>query len=597
VDASASKVASSVLKVSNNLAPLVAVLAAAIVIATLAAASVATARATHAAMLEFDALRASQSALIQTEQDVLDEETGIRGYAATADRDLLAPYAPAMERLPDDFRRLRAALLLAGRTDLASSVDELADLEAQWNTQIGIPTLQAPDPRKTARIQARGKAIVDRFRSVNAGVQNALARQLRRVFSDMNARILETTYISALLAALMGAIIAFATALAGRARKRNAEDRQLRSLVSAIPQIVWIADALGNVAYLNGRWYEYTGQSAGDPPATGWLDAVHPEDLKRMLPAWHASVRSGEPFELEYRLRDRDGEYHWFFARALDERDARGSLLRWIGTCTDVDAQHSQFESVQRVANAFAQAQLPDVLPAEARLAFDATYLPAEDMAQIGGDWYDAFALDADRYFFSLGDVTGHGLDAALTMSRIRQAIFSFASLETDPAEILERTNRVLRAQDESVASALCGIVNARTGDVRYASAGHPPSLIVRAHGEIEELTSGAPPLGIEERVGIAAVTALLRPGDRLVCYTDGIIENDRDIQAGGQMLRQVLRALTPFEYVTPARAIRERILGGRRGRDDVAVLVISRLTGAGVAGAAQTPRATVGKG
>jgi PAS domain S-box-containing protein len=360
--------------------------------------------------------------------------------------------------------------------------------------------------------------------------------------------------------------------------------------------MVWIADPAGNVTYLNERWYEYTGQTRGEPPAAGWLDAVHPDDLALMLPAWHASVRSGAPFEVEYRLRDTNGAYHWFVARAVPERDPRGALQRWLGTCTDVDTQHSQLESVQRVADAFAQAQLPEKLPAEARLAFDATYLPAEDVAQVGGDWYDAFALDEDRFFFSLGDVTGHGLYAALTMSRVRQAIFAFASVQNDPAAILERTNRALRMHDEDISTALCGIVDARTGEVRYASAGQPPALILRTSGAIEELTSGAPPLGITDTVGCEPVSAVLRPGDRLVCYTDGIIENERDIEAGERQLREVLRALTPFEFAAPARAIRERILGGRRGRDDVAVLVLSRLAETGVASAAQPPVA-VGKG
>ena len=308
-------------------------------------------------------------------------------------------------------------------------------------------------------------------------------------------------------------------------------------------------------------------------------------------------VRTGTPYEVEYRLRSARGEYQWFVGRALPERDERGRIVRWLGTCTDVDAQHAQLESVQRVADAFAQAQLPESLPRTPEVAFDATYLPAEDLTQVGGDWYDAFALDESRFFFSLGDVTGHGLDAALLMSRVRQAIIAFASVGNEPAAILERSNRVLRMHRETMVTALCGVFDARSGRLQYASAGHPPSLLMRDGGAIREVSSGAPPLGIIDRMRVTAVQEYLAPGDRLICYTDGIIENERDVLAGERQLRTVLAALTPFEAADPAHAIRERILRGRRGRDDIAILVLSRLASSGVSALADDAATAVGKG
>jgi PAS domain S-box-containing protein len=378
---------------------------------------------------------------------------------------------------------------------------------------------------------------------------------------------------------------------------RAHEEKQLRALVAAMPQIVWIADSAGSAEYFNARWYDYTGQREQESLGGSWSDAIHPDDLPGVVSEWNVSVRLGIPYEAEYRIRNLDGRYQWFVVRALPERDSRGHVVRWFGTCTDVDAQHAHLESVQRVADAFAQAQLPEQLPSTPLVVFDATYLPAEDVAQVGGDWYDAFALDQHRFFFSVGDVTGHGLAAALTMSRVRQAIVAFASVENDPASILERTNRVLSMHKETMVTALCGTFDARTGVLQYASAGHPPSIVLGCDGQIREVSSHAPPLGVLERIHVTSCAECLEPGERLICYTDGIIENDRDVVGGEEYLHRVLRSLTPFEGGEPARAIRERVLGGRRGRDDIAILVLSRLDPAGVSLAARDSHVASSKG
>jgi PAS domain S-box-containing protein len=576
VDASAAKVARSALKLYRNSAPLLAVLLATFVIAVLAGASITTTRAADSAVAEYLAVRRSESASIRVVQTQLDEEAGI-GAATQA-------------QMTSELDQLRADLANAGESTLLPAVDRLSALNRAWNAR-------------------HSKTVAEYFHNANDSLQLALQARLRTVFGALTAQVRATAFISGLLVALSSIVVVGVAVLTNKARARFEEEvrrkvvlertaGRFRAMIETIPQIVWIADARGGVTYFNQRWYDYTGQQERDALGEGWIAAVHPDDATKALSAWRDARNSGS-FEIEYRLRNKDGNYNWFVGRASPERDADGSISRWLGTCTDVEAQHAQIESLQRLADAFARAQLPETLPSTPLVYFDATYLPAEDAAQVGGDWYDVFPLDGDRFFFSLGDVTGHGMEAAVVMSRVRQAFVSFASIDAQPAVILKRANHVLRMHKESMVTALCGVFDARSGEVTYASAGHPPSLIRRPDGSVRELSGKAPPLGIVDDFRAEPARAHLQAGDILICYTDGIIENERDLPRGEEKLRAVLRKLTPFEFAQPALAIRERILGARRARDDVALLVIARRGIPVDSGTTPAPRAAqaAGKG
>jgi PAS domain S-box-containing protein len=125
--------------------------------------------------------------------------------------------------------------------------------------------------------------------------------------------------------------------------RKNAEDslRQseevLRALANTIPQLAWMADAEGAIVWFNERWYEYTGSTPEQSTGWGW-EAVHdPAVLPAVLEHWHESVRTGEPFEMEFPIRGADGEYRWFLTRVNAVRDRHGHVVRWFGTNTDVD--------------------------------------------------------------------------------------------------------------------------------------------------------------------------------------------------------------------------------------------------------------------
>jgi PAS domain S-box-containing protein len=127
--------------------------------------------------------------------------------------------------------------------------------------------------------------------------------------------------------------------------------RQFRELADSMPQIVWAAGPDGCFDYYNRRWYEFTGRPEGISGDESWSDVVHPDDQTECLNRWHAATQSGDPYEIEYRLREKGGTYHWFLRRALPVRDPAGLITRWFGTCTNIDAvKHT--EDVLRRANA-----------------------------------------------------------------------------------------------------------------------------------------------------------------------------------------------------------------------------------------------------
>ena len=107
-------------------------------------------------------------------------------------------------------------------------------------------------------------------------------------------------------------------------------------LGDAMPQMVWSTLPNGDHDYYNARWYDVTGGPEGSTDGEGWADMFHPDDQPEAWQRWSHSLASGEPYEVEYRLRRHDGIYRWVLGRALPVRDGAGAIVRWIGTCTDI---------------------------------------------------------------------------------------------------------------------------------------------------------------------------------------------------------------------------------------------------------------------
>ncbi len=526
-------------------------------------------------------------------------------------------------------------------------------------------------------------------------------------------------------------------------------DEDYRALAETIPQMVWATGPDGYHEFFNGRWYEYTGLTSEQSFADGWNLAVHPDDHAGTLAVWQRSLRSGDAYDNELRLRRHDGVYRWFFASARPVRDAAGTVMRWFGTCTDIhdrvsaentlqflldaaemlgasldvertldslarlavprlaesaavympepdgalgarvlihqdpakvalawelvrrfpatrssdgivtvmrsgeslivpyitpemlravahddehaaalqrigvssaitvplraggvtigvlqlinttpgriatDAERRVAESLaarasialdnarlfareQQIAAAFQSAALPVSLPSAPGLVLDAVYEPGSSESLVGGDWYDAVRLRDGRLVLSVGDVAGSGLEAAVIMSGMRQAVRTVAHVYADPVTILAAADRTLKNEHpERVVTAFVGVFDPVTRELAYALAGHPPPLLRRAGGAVEVLAAPELPLGLRGRAGAGdARTVRLGAGDLLVLYTDGVTEATRDVIEGERRLAAAVAAVEPAA-AHPARAIAARVLP-ERASDDVAVLTLA---------------------
>jgi diguanylate cyclase (GGDEF)-like protein/PAS domain S-box-containing protein len=116
------------------------------------------------------------------------------------------------------------------------------------------------------------------------------------------------------------------------------------SLAEAVPEMMWTADAGGAHDFFNHRWSDYTGLTANESCGSGWQAALHPDDLAECAAKWAHSLRTGDPYEIEYRFRRAsNGTYRWFLGRANPIRDGQGRIIKWFGTTTDIeDQKHNQ---------------------------------------------------------------------------------------------------------------------------------------------------------------------------------------------------------------------------------------------------------------
>jgi phosphoserine phosphatase RsbU/P len=204
------------------------------------------------------------------------------------------------------------------------------------------------------------------------------------------------------------------------------------------------------------------------------------------------------------------------------------ALKEYIANLAETTAAKERYESELKIARTIQMSFLPKIFPPFPEYAeFDiyATLVPAKE---VGGDLYDFFLLDGDHLFFSIGDVSGKGVPAALFMAAAKTLMKGTASRDMAPSEILSRVNHELCLENDSMmfVTVFCGILNFRTGEVRYSNAGHNPPLV---------LTPGRPPewlplpegflLGAMEDSPYETRQILLAPGDTLLLYTDGVTE------------------------------------------------------------------------
>ncbi|MGW6733817.1 SpoIIE family protein phosphatase [Streptomyces sp. NPDC055013] len=235
----------------------------------------------------------------------------------------------------------------------------------------------------------------------------------------------------------------------------------------------------------------------------------------------------------------------------------------------------------ESVAETLQDSMLPHIPPRMAGCDIATRYLPGTLLGRVGGDWFDSVKLPGARTALVVGDVMGHGLNSAAMMGQLRTAVQTMAALDLPPAQLLRNLDDLAqRLGDTYLATCLYAVYDPIAGELHIANAGHIPPVLVRAdngHSELLDLPTGAP-IGVGG-VPFEAVRVRVRPGDRIVMCTDGLVEvRGEDIGVGLATLCE--SAAHPAASMDDACDTIIRALNTRGGRKDDVALLMARLNG-----------------
>ncbi|KMO94634.1 SpoIIE family protein phosphatase [Streptomyces roseus] len=294
---------------------------------------------------------------------------------------------------------------------------------------------------------------------------------------------------------------------------------------------------------------------------------VHPHDVNSVGRFLRTLLHRLREASVDFRLKRADGIVRHIRMVAEPVLDHHGRIISVRGACQDISSQHwtevalaatrdqladSEAESADRTRLAL-QLQHAIMPPAPAPLEVPGIriavrYRPAESQSLVGGDWYDSVVLPHGKILISVGDVAGHGIQAATGMVILRNALRGLAVTGAGPAQLLSWLNSVAHHLTSNVtATAVCGIYDPDTRTLRWARAGHLPPVLVRGdHAEAFPLTSGLL-LGALPDADYAEEEVQLQREDTLLMYTDGLVER-RDLSVTDSLAQLLAVAAHPSD-------------------------------------------------
>lgn len=286
---------------------------------------------------------------------VCTETTG-RVLAATREAGIRADVERERQRLQQFFAQAPAGICILRGTSLRFEfandqyqalvggrdvvgrplLEALPELEGQGLDTILLQVMASGEP-------FYGRELPLRLNRQGRGVEDAFFTFVYSPFREAEATV-EAVIVLAL--DVTDEVIAKRQTEELAARLRTSE-AQFRVLAESIPQLAWTARPDGHIDWYNQRWYDYTGTTFETMQGWGWQSVHNPDDLDAVVARWQTSLDTGEPFEMEFMLRGKDGAFRWFLTRVAALRDDSGTIVRWFGTNTDVDA--SRRDALERV--------------------------------------------------------------------------------------------------------------------------------------------------------------------------------------------------------------------------------------------------------
>src|SRR5580704_6490827 len=198
----------------------------------------------------------------------------------------------------------------------------------------------------------------------------------------------------------------------------NHSEDQLRVMINRIPALAWSCLPDGTPEFLNQRWLDYTGLSMEQALEWGWKGTIHPDDLGKVVNTWQGLLASGEPVEVEARMRRFDAEYRWFLFRAEPVRGDEGEIARWYGTNTDIDDLKRAKEKLQHV-----ESDLRNVIDTIPTMAW--TALPDGSVDFVSRSWLEYTGFSMEDWLGKGWRTVAHPEDLDRTATRWQAALAS----------------------------------------------------------------------------------------------------------------------------------------------------------------------------
>lgn len=360
----------------------------------------------------------------------------------------------------------------------------------------------------------------------------------------------------------------------------------LRKVIDNLPDPFAVFDPEWRFAYINPTARAILGEEdmIGLNLWDRFPDTVGSEFYERL----HEAVETGEPVDLILRPEQYGlGTEAWFHLRACPVPEGL-AIIAWDATFAKQSEEEREelLRSKTKIARVLQRALLPPALPEIPGAEVSASYVAAEEGIDVGGDFYDVFAIESDGWALVMGDVTGKGPEAAALTSLARYTIRAAAMRVKRPKRVLSVLNEEILRQTgaERLFTAVYAELEPDQGGsdamlLRVACAGHPSPLILRKGGEVEQLPETGTILGVVEEPEFAYREVTLQRGESIVFYTDGVIEaRSRSGEFfGEERLLAVAEGSSGLSAADLSEKIKDVALDFQDGnaRDDIAVLVL----------------------
>ncbi len=289
--------------------------------------------------------------LISTVRDI---EIGSRGYILVGKSEYLEPYRDSLAAMDGIEAETKDAWIASGqRSDGLAALFALIEKKRQLAATL-VSTRQSSGFAVAQALIAQGdeKSTMDAVRESVLAFQAVVADEIERLERRDRLRSVVLTS-AAILAALLAAIYLGWLAWYRRQEVQSVTEElaglgdRFRTLADNIPQLAWMADASGDIYWYNQRWYNYTGLTAVEMLGDGWRKVHDPDMLEGVAKRFFEAIASGDNWQDTFPLRGADGEYRWFLSLAQPIRNAKGEVIRWFGTNTDITEQRMQGQELE----------------------------------------------------------------------------------------------------------------------------------------------------------------------------------------------------------------------------------------------------------